>query len=131
MVFTVCYGVAAAGKNVDAATKFVNFLVSSDSMKSFTETLGVMPARQSLAADWLKKYPNFKVYLDSTSVAHRWGFVPGFSAVTDEINKQLDLVEAGSSTVADALASVEKVGNDVLAKYNANKSSTPAATAAK
>jgi len=127
MVFTVCYGVAAAGKNVDAATKFVNFLVSPDSMKSFTETLGVMPARQSLAADWLAKYPNFKVYLDSTSFAHRWGFVPGFTAVTDEINKQLDLVEAGSATVTDALVSVEKVGNDVLTKYNANKGAATAA----
>lgn len=131
MVFTVCYGVAAAGKNVDAATKFVNFLVSPESMKSFTETLGVMPARESLAADWLAKYPNFKVYLDSTAFAHRWGFVPGFTAVTDEINKQLDLVEAGSATVDDALASVEKVGNDVLKKYNANKGATPAATPAK
>ncbi len=131
MVFTVCYGVAAAGKNVDAATKFVNFLVNPDSMKSFTEALGVMPARQSLAEGWLAKYPNFKVYLDSTKNAHRWGFVPGFGAVTDEINKQLDLVEAGSATVDDALASIEKVGNDVLAKYNANKSGTPAATAAK
>ncbi len=119
MVFTVCYGVAAAGKNIDAATKFVNFLVNADSMKSFTDALGVMPARQSLAAGWLTKYPNFKTYLDSTAFAHGNVFVPGFGAVTDEINKQLDLVEAGSSTVADALAQIEKTGNDVLAKYNA------------
>lgn len=127
MVFTVCYGVAAAGKNIDAATKFVNFLVSPDSMKSFTETVGVMPARQSLAAGWLAKYPDYKVYLDSTAFAHRWGFVAGFTAVTDEIAKQIDLVEAGSSTTADALTAIEKVGNDVLTKYNANKGAATAA----
>jgi len=130
MVFTVCYGVAAAGKNIDAATKFVNFLVSPDSMTSFTNALGVMPARQSLRAGWLTKYPNLQVFLDSTKFAHRWGFVPGFSAVTDDIGKQLDLVEAGSETPADALAEIEKTGNDVLAKYNASKGGAAATAAA-
>ncbi len=134
MAFTVCYGVAAAGKNVDAATKLVNFLVNPDSMKTVTETLGVMPSRQSLAAGWLAKYPEQKVYLDGAQFAHRWGFVPGFNAVNDDINKQIDLVEAGSTTVADALAEIEKTGNDVLSKFNAKNggaAATMAATTAK
>ncbi|HLY29010.1 MAG TPA: ABC transporter substrate-binding protein [Aggregatilineales bacterium] len=133
MAFTVCYGVAAAGKNIDAATKLANFLVNPDSMKVVTETLGVMPSRQSLATEWLAKFPEQKVYLDGAKYAHRWGFVPGFNAVNDDINKQIDLVEAGSETVADALAEIEKTGNDVLSKFNASKggagaSATMAAT---
>ncbi len=130
MAFTVCYGVAAAGKNIDAATKFVNFLVSPDSMKIVTETLGVMPSRQSLASEWLAKYPDQKVYLDGAAYAHRWGFVPGFNAVTDDINKQIDLVEAGSETPADALAEIEKTGNDVLKKFNASQGGAAGTTAA-
>src|SRR5258708_23157002 len=106
MVFTVCYGAAAQGKHIDAATQLINFLVSSDSMKSFTETLGVMPARQSLRDSWLKKYPDFQVYLDSTKFAHRWGFAPNFSTVTDAVGKQLDLVSAGQATLADAVAQI-------------------------
>jgi multiple sugar transport system substrate-binding protein len=130
MVFTVCYGAAAQGKHLDAATQLINFLVSSDSMKSFTETLGVMPARQSLRESWLAKYPDFKVYLDSTAFAHRWGFAPNFGTVTDAVGKQLDLVMAGQTTVADALAEIEKTGNEVLAKANAGAgaSATMAAT---
>ncbi|MHB8626790.1 MAG: ABC transporter substrate-binding protein [Aggregatilineales bacterium] len=134
MAFTVCDAVAAASKNVDAATKFVNFLVGPDSMKTFTDALGVMPARQSLSAGWLAKYPDQKVYLDGAQYAHSNNFVAGFGAVTDAIGKQLDLVEAGSATPADALAAIEKTGTDVLAKYNAAKggaSATMAATASK
>ena len=89
MVFTVCYGVAAKGQNPDSATKFVNYLTGPDAMKTFTDAVGVMPARQSLRAGWVAKYPDLQVYLTSTTYAHRWGFTPGFSAVTDEINKQI------------------------------------------
>jgi len=132
MVFSVCYGVAAKGKNVDAATKFVNYLTGAEAMQKFTSDVGVMPARQSLRDAWLKQYPDLQAFLNGTTYAHRWGFTPGFTAVTDETNKQIQLVFGGSVTPGDALKDVENVGNQVLAKNGgtANGSATMAATMA-
>jgi len=128
MVFTVCYGVAAAGKHVDVATQLVNYMVSTESMTKFTNDVGVMPARQSLRDAWLASHPNLKVYLDAAAYAHRWGFGPGFQPVLDDITKQLDLTFQQQETAADALAEIEKTGNGILAGNGS--SATKAATMA-
>ena len=129
MVFTVCYGVAAVGKNVAAATQLVNYLVSKDSMTKFTNDVGVMPARQSLRDSWLATHKDLQVYLDAAAYAHRWGFGPGFQPVLDDLTKQIDLVFQQQETPQDALAEVEKTGNGILAKNPATGSSaTMAAT---
>lgn len=121
MVFTVCYGVSAKSKNIDATTKFLDYLVGPDAMAKFTNDLGVLPSRVSIRENYLKTYPEREVYIKSAEYAHRWGFVPGFSAVTDKINEQIGLVFKGDQTPEDALKEIEKVGNEVLTKNAAKK----------
>lgn len=120
MVFTVCYGVSAKSKNVDGTIKFLDYLVGKEAMAKFATDLGVLPSRKSIQADYLKAFPDREVYLKSAEYAKRWGFVPGFNAVTDKLSEQIGLVFKGDQTPEDALKEVEKVGNEVLAK-NAKK----------
>jgi len=115
MAFTVCYGVAAGGKNIDATVKFVDWLTGPEGMKAYTDTGLAMPARKSLGEGWLKQFPAFKTFVDSAAFAHRWGFVAGFNKVTDEINKQLDLIFQGNTTVDEAVTAINKIGDEVLA----------------
>lgn len=129
MVFTVCYGVAAQGKNPDAAVKFLDYLVGPEAMKSFTD-LGFLPSRKSLSDQWIKQFPDYQVYLKAADYAHRWGFGPGFSAVNDKISEQIGLIFAGSQTPEEALKVIEKVGNEVLAKNGGSAGSSGAATMA-
>jgi multiple sugar transport system substrate-binding protein len=116
MVFTVCYGVSAKSKNMDATVKFLDYLVGAEAMGKFTTDLGVLPSRMSLKDGWVKTYPNLSVYVDAASYAKRWGFVPGFNAVTDKIAEQIGMVFKGDQTPEDALKEIEKVGTEVLNK---------------
>lgn len=116
LLFTVCYAVAANGKHIDAATKFVDYLVGKQAMADWT-SLGFLPTRQSLRDDWVKQFPDLKVYLDSANFGHKWQFVPGFNLVSDEANKQIQNVFAGSQTADNALKAIEKAGNDALKKH--------------
>lgn len=115
MAFTVCYGVAAGGKNIEATTKFVDWLTGPEGMKTYTDTGLAMPARKSLAAGWLAKFPAFKTFVDSAAYARRWGFVAGFNKVFDEAGKQLDLIFQGNTTIDEAVTAINKIGNEVLA----------------
>jgi multiple sugar transport system substrate-binding protein len=116
MVFTVCYGVSAKSAHPDETVKFLDYLVGPDAMTKFTTDLGVLPSRMSVRDAYLKAYPANEVYLTAANYAKRWGFVPGFSAVTDKISEQIGAVFKGDQTPEDALKEIEKVGTEVLAK---------------
>jgi len=116
MVFTVCYGVSAKSANLDGTVKFLDYLVGVEAMTKFTTDLGVLPSRSSVRDAYLKAYPDREIYIKAADYAHRWGFVPGFSAVTDKITEQIGQVFKGDQTPEDALKEIEKVGNEILAK---------------
>ena len=116
MAFTVCYATPTSGKNPEAAIKFINYLTGSDGMKAWTDLGLAMPTRMSLSKGWLDKYPNLSAYVAGAEYARKWQFVPGFGAVMDEINKQIQLIFANQATPEDALKEIEKVGNDILSK---------------
>ncbi len=116
MVFTVCYGISAKSANLEGATKFLDYLVGPEAMTKFTTDLGVLPSRNSVRDAYLKVFPERAVYITAAEYAHRWGFVPGFNAVTDKISEQIGSVFKGDQTPEDALKEIEKVGNEVLAK---------------
>lgn len=115
MAFTVCYGVAAKGKNIDAATKFADYLTGAEGMKAWTDLGLAMPTRKSLRDGWLKTFPELKAFLDGADYARKWQFVPGFNKTIDEMGKQLGEIFNGNVTVDEALKAVDKVGVDALA----------------
>ena|SRR5579859_7801204 len=132
MAFTVCYAVPTSGKNTDAALKLVNYLTGPDGMKAWTDLGLAMPTRQSLSAGWLQKFPNLKPFDAGIAYSRKWQFVPGFQAVLDRTNNDIQSVFSGNMTNEDALKDIESVGNQVLAnnKTTLGGSATQAATQA-
>ena len=135
MAFTVCYAVPANGKNTDAAIKLVQYLTGPEGMKSWTDLGLAMPTRESLADDWSKAHGEQAPFLEGADYAHKWQFTPGFQAVLDKANEQIQQIFAGNQTPEAGLKEIEKVGNEVLSKNKSmmggQMSATMAATAAK
>jgi multiple sugar transport system substrate-binding protein len=112
--YTVCYGVAAASKNVAGATDFVSWMTAPDQMLSFTKDFPVMPSRTSVTAEWLKSHPEAKAYVDSAAYARKPVFKDGFKAVLDTLNENIQGVAAGKKTVDEAVKATSTAGKDVL-----------------
>lgn len=116
MAFTVCYGVAANGKNTDAATKVVDYLTGPEGMKAWTDLGLAMPTRQSLRDGWLAQYPNLEPMLNGADYARKWQFRPGFGDVLDTINAGLQEAFTGTKTPQAVLNETQSVGAQVLAR---------------
>jgi multiple sugar transport system substrate-binding protein len=118
LAFTVCYGTPANGKNQEAATKLIDYLTGVEGSEKMFSQFAVMPARASLAEKFTEVYPELDAYVKGAEYAKTWQFVPGWGAVQDEANAQIQRVFNGETTPEDAIAAIEKAGNDILAKAN-------------
>jgi multiple sugar transport system substrate-binding protein len=112
--YTVCYGVAAASKNVAGATDFVSWMTAPEQMLSFTKDFPVMPSRTSVTADWIKSHPEAQAYVDSAAYARKPVFKDGFKAVLDTLNENIQGIAAGKKTVDEAIKATSTAGKDVL-----------------
>jgi multiple sugar transport system substrate-binding protein len=116
MAFTVCYGVAANGRNTEAATKVVDYLTGPVGMKAWTDLGLAMPTRQSLREGWLAMYPELEPFLNGAEYARKWQFRPGFADVLDTINSGLQEAFSGLKTPQQVLDEAQSVGEQVLAR---------------
>lgn len=116
MAFTVCYGVAANGRNTEAATKVVDYLTGPVGMKAWTDLGLAMPTRQSLREGWLAMYPELEPFLNGAEYARKWQFRPGFADVLDTINSGLQEAFSGLKTPQQVLEEAQSVGEQVLAR---------------
>lgn len=114
LAFTVCYAVPKNGAHIDGSWTLVNALTSKEGMKKWTDLGLAMPTRKSLREGWVQKFPELKVFLDGADYSHPWQFAPGFTTVTDAINKGIQEIAAGQATSDAVLANVQKAGQDVL-----------------
>lgn len=114
LAFTVCYGVASNAAHPEGSWEFVNALTSKEGMQKWTDLGLAMPTRKSLRDHWVQKFPELKVFLDGADYSHPWQFAPGFTTVTDAINKGIQEIVAGQTTSDAVLQSVQKAGEDVL-----------------
>jgi multiple sugar transport system substrate-binding protein len=112
--YTVCYGVAAASKNVAGATDFVSWMTAPEQMLSFTKDFPVMPSRTSVTADWIKSHPEAQAYVDGAAYARKPVFKDGFKAVLDTLNENIQGIAAGKKTVDEAIKATSTAGKDVL-----------------
>lgn len=114
--FTVCYAVAANGKNKEASYRLMNYLAGKEGMQAWTDLGLAMPTRQSLRADWVEKFPDLAPFLAGAEYAKPWQFRPGFAEVMDAINAGMQEAFTGSQTVSAVLENAGAVGNEVLAR---------------
>jgi multiple sugar transport system substrate-binding protein len=114
MAFSVCYGVAKASKNKEAAIDFVKYLTSPEKQLEFTRDFPVMPSRKSLAEQWLAGKPELKAFVAGAEYAKKSVFVPGFTPVIDTLNDGIQGLAAGDKAVADVVSETQSAGEDVL-----------------
>jgi multiple sugar transport system substrate-binding protein len=115
--FTVSYSVNAKTQQKDAAWFLVNYLTGPDGMKKWTSLGLAMPSRKSLESEWLSNFKEREPYLKAGAYAQPWQLGPGGQEINDKVvTPDLQAVFSGKMTSKDALADIEKRGNDILAK---------------
>jgi multiple sugar transport system substrate-binding protein len=112
--FTVCYGVPAAAANPAASWALADYLTNAAGALAWTEAFTVMPARQSVAADWVSAHPDLEAFMAGAEYAHRWGFAPGFGDVIGVFNDNANGIVDGDVTVDQLIADVVSAGNNVI-----------------
>lgn len=113
-VFTVCYGVAADGSDIDAAVDLVDFLTGTEALLDFTIDFPVIPSRASAQADWVAANPGTEAYLEAAGDAIGWQFPRGFTPALDEINAVLQGMADGSIDADAAAERIDRAVGDVL-----------------
>jgi multiple sugar transport system substrate-binding protein len=113
-VFTVCYGVAADGDNVDQATDLAAYLTSTEQLIEYTRDFPVIPSRESARDEWVEANPGTEAYLDAADDAIGWQFPTGFQPALDEINSILQGLTDGGVDAQTAAERMDAAINDVL-----------------
>ena len=112
--FTVCYGVAESAPNPDASWALVEYLTNAQGALAWTSAFNVMPARASVAEQWLSDHPDLEAFVTGADYAHRWGFAPGFSDVISVFNDQANAIVDGDGTVDELVEETVSAGEDVI-----------------
>jgi multiple sugar transport system substrate-binding protein len=113
-VFTVCYGVAADGGNVEQATDLAAYLTSADQLIEYTRDFPVIPSRESVREEWIEANPGTEAYLEGADDAIGWQFPAGFQPALDEINSVLQGVADGSVDAQTAADRMDAAISDIL-----------------
>ena len=107
MVYTVCYSIPKTSKHKKEAFIALKFLVT-EGMKIFTERLGVLPARKSLAEKEMND-PIKKPFYAGVEYAHPWK-IPTPSGIAskaiDEINTRFRKIWDGEMSVEEAVKEI-------------------------
>jgi multiple sugar transport system substrate-binding protein len=112
--FTVCYGVAESAPNPAASWALVEYLTNAQGALAWTSAFNVMPARASVADQWLAEHPELEAFVTGADYAHRWGFAPGFSDVISVFNDQANAIVDGDGTVDELIEETVAAGEDVI-----------------
>ena len=95
LLFTQCWGVAAAGANKPQAVDLVNALTSDDQQMAFAEGFGVMPSSQSAQALYSAKYPTDAAFIAGGQYGQGPVAIPGFAPVLAQFDVGLDALATG------------------------------------
>ena len=112
--FTVCYGVAESAANPDASWALIEYLTNAQGALAWTTAFNVMPARASVADQWLADHPELQAFVTGADYAHRFGFAPGFGDVLSVFNEQANAIVDGDGTVEELIQETVAAGEDVI-----------------
>lgn len=114
MVFTQCWGVAAASENIDAAASFVNFMTKVETQLSLADAFGVMPSRASAKDQYIAAHPDDAPFVAAGEYGRGQVTLPAFSAVLTEFDKGLLALADGSIDPQTLLTETQTNGEDAL-----------------
>ncbi|GAA2039321.1 hypothetical protein GCM10009740_35060 [Terrabacter terrae] len=95
LLFTQCYGIAAASKHQAAAIDLVKYLSTEEPALALAEGLGVMPAIRSAATAYKGAYPNAAAFVAGASYAQGPVTVAGMMPVLADFDTQLQALAGG------------------------------------
>src|SRR5438034_5621843 len=102
LIFTVSYSVSAKTKNPDAAWALTNYITGKDNQSKVLKAGFALPTRQALSSEITN--PNSKAIFDGAPYGKPFNYASANTGkVNDEINKSLESVMLGKSSVKDAL----------------------------
>jgi multiple sugar transport system substrate-binding protein len=114
MVFTQCWGVAAASDQQDAAVSFVDFMVQPETQLELAAAFGVMPSRQSARDAYLEASPENEPFINAAEYGRGQVTLAEFTTVLTEFDQQLLDLASGSTDATSILEDLQANGEDVL-----------------
>ncbi|MFE7168640.1 extracellular solute-binding protein [Streptomyces sp. NPDC057616] len=114
LAFSQCWGVAKDSAHQKAAVDLVEHLTTSAQQVKNADAFGVMPSRTSALAEYAKKNPSAKAWVDANSYAQGPVTVAGFDKVLTQFNS--DLATLGSTDPKKILADLQRNGEAALTK---------------
>jgi len=115
--FTVSYSINARTQSGEAAWLLVNYLTGLEGMQRWTSLGLAMPSRKSLEAGWIAQFKEREPFLRAGAYAQPWQLGPGGQEINDKVaTPALQAVFSGRMSPQEALAEIERKGNEVLAR---------------
>jgi multiple sugar transport system substrate-binding protein len=107
LVFTNCWGIAAASKYTRAAVSFAKYLASPAQQLRFANAFGVMPSRPAVAKQWAaehskqlvasgNEYPNVSAFVQGDAYALPQVSTIGFATVQNNFDNELINLATGN-----------------------------------
>ena len=104
LVFTNCWGIAAASKNQAQAQNLVEYLTQPDVQLGFSKAFGVIPSVKTAQDAYLKEFPDNKVFVDGIAYAHGVVTAAGVTDVLTDFDNQLTtLATTDPKTILDSV----------------------------
>ena len=109
LIFTVAYAMSAKTKNADAAFAVLNYLTGAENQRKVLQSGFALPTRQALASEITD--PGSKEIFNGAAYGKPFNYGGANNGkINDAINKQLEAIITGKSTVKDGL---DKMANDL------------------
>jgi multiple sugar transport system substrate-binding protein len=98
LAFTQCWGIPASSKFKDQALDFVNAMTAADQQLAFAKAFGVMPSRQSVAAQYQSQFPTDQVFLAGAAYGVGPVNAPKLAQVLTDYDNQLTKLATSDPT---------------------------------
>lgn len=112
LLFTQCWGIAADSPAQSQAVDLVTALTAVDQQLEFADAFGVMPSRQSAAADYEAKFPEDAAFIAGGTYGRGPISAPGMTQVIDDLNAKLESLD--SADLASVMKSFDTNAGSVL-----------------
>jgi multiple sugar transport system substrate-binding protein len=94
LLFTQCYGIAAASEYKEQSVSLVEALTSVEAQLAAADAFGVMPSRQSAQEDYIAKYPDDAAFVAGADYGQGPVNAPGMDSVLADFDAGLQQLDS-------------------------------------